>query len=423
MSVTATPVAAGERIDTLDAIRGFALLGIFIMNMPFFNTSFFAGADGTHLWPQWWDRGAATFREVVFSGKFNSMFSMLFAIGFTIQLERLLEREPDRAIGIYVRRISWLLVFGVIHACVFWIGDILHMYALFGFLLLVIRRLPERVIIGLIVACLLYPAIAGVVRLQTTSPADVERMVALAQQWMALDNEVYRHGSFFEIARRNAQTMWFFYADADSRMGMIGGYVQILTTMLLGLVLGRRRFFQNVAANLPFVRSVQWWALAIGLACGAGFGAYLVMVENPMAPSVWGVLASMCYVICRVAIMVFYVSLIIRGMQNARWRERMAPVTLAGRMPLTNYLMQTLIATFLFFGWGLGLWGTIGPALDLVLAIAIFFLIQVPLTRLWFSRFQLGPMEYLWRVLTYGRSAIGSISRKSAATEREAAVG
>jgi uncharacterized protein len=77
----ARPTEPSERIFTLDAIRGFALLGIFIMNVPLFNTSFFQGIDGTHLWPEWWDRTAETLRSVLFSGKFNSMFSMLFAIG------------------------------------------------------------------------------------------------------------------------------------------------------------------------------------------------------------------------------------------------------------------------------------------------------------------------------------------------------
>jgi uncharacterized protein len=101
MPSQATPVSARERILTLDVIRGFALLGIFIMNMPYFNTSFFAGADGTHLWPAWWDRTAETARDVLFSGKFNSMFSMLFAIGFTIQLGRLEQRDPSNAKAIY----------------------------------------------------------------------------------------------------------------------------------------------------------------------------------------------------------------------------------------------------------------------------------------------------------------------------------
>src|SRR5690348_13703545 len=132
MESQAAPVPTKERIVTLDAIRGFALLGIFIMNMPYFGASFFEGADGSHAWPAWWDRTAEVARDALFSAKFNSMFSMLFAIGFILQLERLEKHDPKRAKSIYLRRIFWLFVFGAVHACVFWTGDVLHMYALFG---------------------------------------------------------------------------------------------------------------------------------------------------------------------------------------------------------------------------------------------------------------------------------------------------
>lgn len=407
MTAQAAPVVLAERLGTLDAIRGFALLGIFIMNMPFFNESFFTGADGVQLWPRWWDTGTTIVREVVFSGKFNSMFSMLFAVGFTIQLERLEQRQPDRAVAIYVRRIFWLFLFGLVHACVFWAGDILHMYALFGLLLLALRRVPDKVIIALIAASFCYPGVVELVRAQPTSHEYYERLVEFVQQWIALDDAIYGHGSFVDTARRNTQMMWFSYTDPESRLGMLAGYVQILTTMLLGLLLGRRRFFQNVAQHLPLIRRLQWWAFGVGLVSGIGYGIHLVFIEDPVEPSWKSAITSTCYVVCRVAIMIFYVSLIVRGVHNPTWRARMAPVTLAGRMPLTNYLLQTLIATSLFFGWGLGLWGTVGPALDLVLAVAIFFLIQVPLSAWWLNRFRYGPMEYLWRVLTYGRAAVG----------------
>src|ERR671912_299464 len=99
MTGEAAPIRADDRIEVLDAIRGFALLGIFIMNVPAFSASLFLGFGDPH-WPQWWDRGTETIRDVIFSGKFNSMFSMLFAVGFTIQLERLQAREPQRATGI-----------------------------------------------------------------------------------------------------------------------------------------------------------------------------------------------------------------------------------------------------------------------------------------------------------------------------------
>ena len=110
--------------------------------------------------------------------------------------------------------------------------------------------------------------------------------------------------------------------------------------------------------------------------------------------------------------MIFYVATIVRAVCNERWRQRIAPFTLAGRMPLTNYLLQTLIAVTLFYHWGFGLWGKVGPALDVVLAVAIFFVVQVPLSRWWLSRFQVGPMEYLWRVLTYGPGAMRMNARQ-----------
>lgn len=401
--VAASPISLGERIEVLDAIRGFALLGIFIMNVPAFNTSLFAGFGGDE-WPRWWDVGTETVRDVIFSGKFNSMFSMLFAVGFTIQLERLQARAPDKATQIYVRRLFWLFVFGVIHACVFWAGDVLHMYALLGVLLLVLRRLPDRVIAALIVLCLLYPTIMGTIQLASATPEDTAS-IELTQGAIAADNAAFGHGNFFDTARRSTESMITFYTHPQST-GIFRFYVQFLTTVLIGLLLGRYRFFQNITSHLPLVRRVQWWALGIGLVCGIGFMAWRDLAANPWQPSVGRILASTGYVVCRVAIMMFYVATIIRAVCNERWRQRIAPITLTGRMPLTNYLLQTLIAVTIFYHWGFNLWNKVGPALDLVIAVAIFFVIQVPLSRWWLSRFQVGPMEYLWRVLTYGRGAV-----------------
>ena len=115
---------------------------------------------------------------MLFSGKFNSMFSMLFAIGFTIQLERLEKRDPEHAKAIYLRRIGWLFVFGVIHACVFWTGDVLHIYALFGLVLLALRRAPEKLLWTLVRPVL--PVSGRRVALSAArrlTPADVQRLL------------------------------------------------------------------------------------------------------------------------------------------------------------------------------------------------------------------------------------------------------
>ena len=162
MSRLEGPLPSTERIATLDIVRGFALLGILIMNMPGFANSFFIEADGSHLWTSPVDRGAEVVRDMLFSGKFNSMFSLLFGIGFTIQFARMQQLAPEHATQLYVRRLLVLVAIGVVHAMVFWTGDVLHVYAILGLALLVLLRFASnRVIIGLIALCLLYPALSG----------------------------------------------------------------------------------------------------------------------------------------------------------------------------------------------------------------------------------------------------------------------
>ena len=407
MASDAAPTRPSERIFTLDAIRGFALLGIFIMNMPGFSTSFFSGADGTHLWPEWWDRSAEVARDVLFSGKFNSMFSMLFAIGFILLLERLEARDPQHAKAIYLRRIGWLFVFGAVHSCVFWTGDVLHMYALFGLLLLALRRVPEKWLWALFAASLLYVLIPTTYRLLTYDPAAVQARVALMAQWAASNDAAYGTGSFLAAAREHTRETVFLYS-GPNLLRTFGFYVQLFTTMVLGLILGRRHFFENAASQLDLVKRVQWSALAIGIVTGAIFGYYQATVTDPLTPTVLGMTSRVAYVVCRVATMTFYVATIVRAVHSVAWRSLLTPIATVGRMPLTNYLLQTLLGTFIFYGWGLGFWGRIGPALQLVLAVAIFFVIQVPLSRWYLNRFALGPMEYVWRSLTYGRAALAS---------------
>jgi uncharacterized protein len=113
--------------------------------------------------------------------------------------------------------------------------------------------------------------------------------------------------------------------------------------------------------------------------------------------------------------MCFYVLTIVRLAQLPAWQRRFAPVAAAGRMPLTNYLMQSVICTTIFYGWGFGWWGQVGPAAQLALAFAIFFLLQVPASLLWSRRYAQGPLEAAWRRLTYGRyqMAIRSESARS----------
>jgi uncharacterized protein len=395
------PLPASERIETLDIVRGFALLGILIMNMPGFATSFFIGADGSHYWPGALDQGAELARDMLFSGKFNSMFSLLFGIGFTIQLGRLLERQPEHAVAIYTRRLLALLAFGLIHAMLFWTGDVLHIYALLGFGLLLLRNVSDRVVYMLIGACLIYPAVSGTLRMLVITPEMVAQQVLQMQAWEASNNLAYGHGSFLAAAMEHAREALFFYTDRLMLWGTLGFYVLMTTTMLIGFLIGRNGWVRRIPELMPLIRKLQWWALGVGIVCGLIF-TILGELNRAPGPSLAKIVINITYVLSRLGMMMFYVLTIVRLGQLPLWQKRFAPIAAAGRMPLSNYLMQTLFATTIFYGWGFGLWNKVGPAAGLLLAFAIFFVIQVPLSVWWLRRFQYGPMEWLWRFMTYG---------------------
>ena len=409
MSVTPSTAAAGalpvaERLATLDIVRGFALMGILIMNMPGFSSSFFAEADGSHLWSGAVDQMAEHVREALFSGKFNSMFSLLFGIGFTIQFQRMQQRDPAHATGLYLRRLLALLAFGVIHACVFWPGDVLHNYALLGIVLVLgLRHVSDRGIVALIVAGLLYPAFNGALRLAVMTKERVAERVRLEKVLDAGDQIAYGQGSFWDMVQQNTRTMAYFYGDWLSLWGSFGWYVMLGVTMLIGVLAGRRRWVQRAGELMPQIRRLTWWALAIGLCCGVAFTVIFELNRAP-GPSPIKVLGSVCYSLSRLSMMIFYVLVIVRIAHSAAGPRWLRPWALAGRMPLTNYLMQTAICITLFRHWGFDLWMKMGPAVGLALSLAIFFLIQVPWSAWWLKRHERGPMEALWARLTYGRA-------------------
>jgi len=256
----------GERIATLDILRGFALLGILIMNMPGFGNSFFVEADGSHLWPGRIDQFAENLRDLLFSGKFNSMFSLLFGIGFTIQFARMEQRDPSRATSLYLRRLVLLAMLGLVHATLFWTGDVLHIYALLGLLLVFpLRRASARTIVVLMVLSLLYPVVSGALRLALTTPEITAMLVARAQAFEASNNAAYGQGTFVQAAAEHMREFAYFYGTPWSLWGTLGFWVQMSLTMLLGLLAGRQRWVQRIPELMPQVRRLMWVTLAVGL--------------------------------------------------------------------------------------------------------------------------------------------------------------
>jgi len=403
----AVPTSPGERILTLDIIRGFALLGILVVNM----VSFSGWMDQPATLP---DQVAAFIVNVFFSGKFNSLFSMLFAIGFTLQLERLEQRVGSQARWIYVRRLLVLFVIGIAHAILVWDGDVLHMYALLGFVLMFLRNVSDRTVVVLIAALLLVPAARSVALLLFATPDWTAARLAVRQEYLAAAVAAFGSGNYVDAVVQNFSALRSDYFTAFGLDALLLlGYALFLVTMLIGLLAGRHRWVQRAAEKPALLRRVQWWALGIGIAFGVA-QAIAERYTEPSVPSAWFIALRTGYSVSRVALMVFYVAVIVRLANHARWRSWLMPLAAAGRMPLTNYLLQSVLCTAIFYGWGLGYWGQAGAALQLGLAFAIFFVLQIPLSLWWFRHFAYGPMEYLWRLASYGRRPSSAMVPQSA---------
>jgi uncharacterized protein len=333
------------------------------------------------------------------------MFSMLFGIGFTIQFTRMQERDPEHATAFYLRRLAVLAVFGVIHAWVFWPGDVLHTYAILGLMLVLgLRRASDRTVMLLIAACIVYPALSGALRVLIFTPELTAERVQIAKAFEASNNAAYGHGGFLDMVRENTRVMNHFYEGWLGLWGTVGWWTMMALTMLIGLLAGRRRWVQRAAELMPQIRRLTWVALAVGLLCGVAFTLIFEFNRTP-GPSPIKVLGSVCYSLSRLGMMIFYVLVIVRLAQTTNWQRRLAPLAAAGRMPLTNYLMQTTLCLTLFQAWGFGLWLKVGPAASLALALFIFWAVQVPWSLWWLKRHERGPLEAFWARITYGRRA------------------
>ncbi len=392
------------------------------MNMAGFSTSFFVEADGSHLWPGRVDQFAEMLREALFSGKFNSMFSMLFGIGFTLQLRPACACRPPRRIRMRCHKGQAALPAPPDRARYHRPAARLHLLDRHGraarlrrprelLVLLFVRKKnrrasEDRVLFvkesGIEGLCLVYPAMAGMLRLLLVTPEVTAAQVALWKGFEASNNAAYGHGSFVDAAREHAREISYFYTDPWALWSFLSFWVQMTMTMLLGVLAGRHRIAQRIPELMPQIRRWHVWTLVLGLGFGFLFTVIFELQRAP-GPTSLKILGGIAYWISRLAMMLFYVLTIVRLAQKPAWAKRFAPIAAAGRMPLTNYLMQTAVCTTLFYGWGFGLWNRVGPAACFVLALAIFFLIQVPWSLWWLRRREQGPLERIWSQLTYGR--------------------
>ncbi|MFL5385469.1 MAG: DUF418 domain-containing protein [Longimicrobiaceae bacterium] len=396
----ARPVSAEERLPTLDVLRGMALLGVLVANVWFWFSGLFLriAEFRPELSRPTLDSAAYHLVSVFVSGRAISVFSFLFGVGLAVQALRAEARGAD-VVPLYRRRMAVLLGIGVAHGVLFWYGDILAVYALLGFVLLLFRRRSDRTLLAwaavLLVAVPLAWTAWTVLTRDTAAPAAAGAAAAAAAQRTAT-LEAFQSVRPDRIVPENLRWIRHTYLGPIA----LAIFPPVFGCFLLGLWAGRRRVFERVSGHAAAFRRLMVWGLGVGLTTGVAYEVVRTTVGSPTDARPWVPLVlSVLHVLAVVPLAAGGVSATVLLLEHPAWRRRLGVFAPVGRMALTHYLSQTVICLVIFYGGGLV--GRVGVAAALAISLAVFA-VQMAWSPWWLARFHFGPMEWAWRSLTYG---------------------
>lgn len=399
------PIASEERIALLDVLRGFALFGIFVINLGGLSLYVFLTPEQKAAIPTAYFDGAVNFvRHFLFEGKFYSLFSLLFGIGFAVQLIRAGQR-PGRFLPLFRRRLLVLLGIGAIHMTLLWDGDILFLYALTGFFLIPFRGREDRTLLVWAAALLVLPILLQIFVAASAGALDPGAPIkTLARQMDAHFGysdktpwgTVLSGGGWREYFAFVLPGPFYRLADLLSSHRL----PKVLAMFLVGYFVGRRMHAGGLEPHRDLLRRVLVWGLAVGIPANMVM-TYFTLRELAWKPTGTGVLHAVTYSLGVAPMALAYAAGLALLYMMPGWKTRLDVLGPVGRMALTNYLMQTVVGITLFYGIGFGLGGRVGPTLFFPVALAVFAL-QVAGSHWWLARYRFGPVEWVWRSLTYG---------------------
>ncbi len=401
------PVAAHERIAAMDVLRGFALLGILLMNIEAMVGPLLIAQTGVDPRLSGADRIADVFVYLFVQGKFYPLFSLLFGMGFAVMLARADAAERPFFMT-YLCRVLALLAIGLVHAVFVWSGDILVAYALVAFvLLLFFRGTPAPYLAAGGIALILFAefllvalgALGSLALAAAGTSAEMQQALAEQREDIAAAIEAQRlAGGASTWAEAIPQRLH----DLSQNLAalVLWGW-QILGLFLLGAWFVRSGAIARPADFPGFYARLRGVALPVGFA--------MVLMSFLLEPtfdlvslSLRSAFALSLFNVGGTLMALGYLAWIVRGLQGGPLSSALRALAPAGRMALSNYLLQSLVCTWIFSGYGLGYYERLPRAWQIPFVIG-FFILQVLLSQAWLSRFRMGPMEWLWRAATYLR--------------------
>ena len=390
--MTTGPTTERQRHQILDALRGFALMGIALANYPEFSLWTFLPAEAQAAMPTAAaDRLVRLLHYLLVDGKFYTIFSLLFGVGFSL----ILSRHGSR---LFLRRMLILVCIGFLHLMFLWSGDILMLYAVGGLLLPLFIRLTDRALLYAALLLIFIPV--GLDALTEFAGIDFAAPFYAAWWQHATAEGITEENfaSWLRDAHTYPQMFAFLVQGAYERMWeFVEGHrlPKVLGLFILGYLVGKHRLYARLE-ELPLRRLLRC-SLLIGAPTS------LLYAWSAVSGRPWGLTAhSLLYAVSVIPLAFAYISAFALVFVRVNtFRKLFSMLAAPGRMALSNYIGQTLIGILLFYGLGFGLGTTFG-LIHVVLTAFAVFLLQILLSRLWLRYFRFGILEWLWRMLTYG---------------------
>lgn len=392
-----------DRILTVDALRGIALLGILLAHMCFWYN---AGPLPEEIFRRYSDAGSTVIsilNEILISGKFFAFFSFLFGLSFYLQMSR--KAKEGNFVFRYGWRIAIMGIIGLIHHA-FWRGDILSIYAPLGFILLLTRKWNNRWILftGIFFAANIPLVLIETIKLFTPGTTgmpgqpDLTNFEAQSKAFLA----IYTGNNWINLWKDNLSNLpeKFNFQFNSGRIYITFGF------FLLGMYFGRQNWFSRMSNAVPVFRKILkkmfWLALTCLLLALSMFAVNelfkLNWQQNRTVSLIFGIILSLF----NGALVMVYITGFALLLQKNSWQALGSWFAAVGKMALTCYLSQTIFGLVLFYGVGFGLVGHTHPALNWLLG-TVFFALQVVFCSWWLRRYQYGPVEWFWRSATYFR--------------------